>query len=47
MPMWENCIESKRKINMWKAHAFILSVNEKEYYISARLSCYITDLENT
>ena len=32
---------------MWKAHAFILTVHEKEYFISAKFSKYITDLENT
>ena len=34
-------------INMWKSHPFILTVHEKDYWISAKLSRYITDLENT
>ena len=34
-------------INMWKSHPFILTVHEKDYWISAKLSVYITDLQNT
>lgn len=32
---------------MWKTHAFILDIFEKEYWISKELAPYITDLTNT
>ena len=32
---------------MWKKRGFTLTLYEKDYWISAKLSAYITDLENT
>lgn len=32
---------------MWKAQPLLITILDKDYWISAKLSRYITDLENT